>query len=163
MDRDDVEGELYRFRSATRVIVSGPSGCGKTYSLCRMLNQLEKHFVKVPTRLLWFYAHYEPKQFDQLKTERGVEFIQGFQMSRMNELNSEEENLAVIDDQMDSMSSETLSALFTRVARHQNCHCFYLAQNLYNKSMRIARINCNLLQVFKSPQDKLQIQVQTTR
>jgi hypothetical protein len=142
----------YRFKTGTMLIISGPSQSGKTVGVCKILRNLNEYFIEEPDEVFWFYAHYQEDTMGAFADK--ITFVDGFDIDRLKGAGTK---LAVIDDLMDRMSAETLAALFTRGGHHWKCSLIYICQNLYNKNQRIARINTNLVQLYKSPQDSLQV------
>jgi hypothetical protein len=142
----------YRFKTGTMIIISGPSQCGKTIGVTKILRNLDEYFIDRPDEIFWFFSHYDSSAMDEFADS--VTYVDGFDMEKLQGPGTK---LAIIDDQMDRLSAEQLAALFTRVGHHWRCSIIYICQNLYNKNQRVARINCNAIVLYKSPQDSLQV------
>ncbi|MCP3662260.1 MAG: hypothetical protein GY696_07155 [Gammaproteobacteria bacterium] len=116
--------------------------------------------MKYPPELItWCYSEWQPLYEElQLKCPT-VQFHQG--LPDLNELRGQAKDvhkLLILDDVMNSISEQDLSNLFTKLSHHCNCTVVYLAQNLYHKGSRTARMNSQYIVLFKSPQDKCAVQ-----
>ncbi|MCP3667605.1 MAG: hypothetical protein GY696_34785 [Gammaproteobacteria bacterium] len=88
-----------------------------------------------------------------------VEFHQGqLDLEALRKQPKATHKLLILDDVMSNITEADLSNLFTKLSHHCNCTVVYLAQNLYHKGSRTARMNSQYIVLFKSPQDKCAIQ-----
>jgi hypothetical protein len=146
---------IYKFEPGSKFIFSGPSGSGKSFGIARMLDALDLHFEIVPKRVLYFYAFWQEDLMGRYRDS--VEFFEGFSMAQLDQLDPSEYSFVILDDQIDSVPGETLNLLFTKYLKNRSISLALLTQNLYNKTMRVPRINSSVIILYKSPQDKLQV------
>ena len=75
-----------------------------------------------------------------------------------NELDSNYNNLVVIDDFMGS-GDDKIEQFFIKGSHHRNASCIYIVQNLFDKSKnhRTCALNSHYTIVFKNPRDSGQI------
>ena len=65
--------------------------------------------------------------------------------------------LLVLDDLMLSMGDKPLTELFTKKSHHQNMCVIFVTQNLFDKSLRVARTNAQYIFLMRAPNAALQI------
>jgi hypothetical protein len=63
----------------------------------------------------------------------------------------------ILDDLANEIKSEFLDILYTRGSHHWNVSIILVTQNLFDKNIKVARINSHFLILMKSPQSLLQI------
>jgi hypothetical protein len=71
-----------------------------------------------------------------------------------NTLDKDKNNLMIFDDLMMEKNQNMCESFYTR-GRHNNCDCFYLAQNYIQIPKHAIRDNCNFLIIF--PQDEINL------
>lgn len=65
--------------------------------------------------------------------------------------------IIVLDDLMLSLSERWLSDMFTKRSHHENFSVVLLCQNLFQSTLRIARLNSHYICLMRSPSAQLQI------
>ena len=139
-------------------MISGPTMCGKTRLLVKALK--ENLFQPVPTRLIWVYGEWQPSYEEIRAFWPKVEFEREMTPELYETINSDQNNLVVLDDKMnDDGGSKTLAKLFTQGAHHRNLTVVFIVQNLFHQgdSMRSVSLNAHYMLLFKNPRDKGQV------
>jgi DNA replication protein DnaC len=106
---------VIEFVHPSTMLVAGPTGCGKSHFVVRLLD--EHMYDKPIDKVYWYYREWQPL-FEQIARRHGstVEFIQ-YLPSSFDHLNTQENNLIVIDDLMtDSGESNDVLNLYGWVA-----------------------------------------------
>jgi GTPase SAR1 family protein len=143
-----------RLPMATTVVVSGPSGVGKTVMITSVLENLSDYFYPVPEIVYRMFKHFQPELMGRFGDR--VIFIEGVDLERVTA--DHRRKVLVVDDLMHDIAPDTLSALFTRHAHHDNfCAIFFVTQSIFDKKNVTARRNAKILLLFKSLQEKLSI------
>ena len=152
-----VKGDFV-FKHPFSMIVAGPSRCGKTYWVVNLLLNAEEHIKPTPKKIVYCYAHWQPK-YDVLKklTDR-IEWHEG--MPTKPYLDEISNAILILDDLMaESVDNPLLMSIFTERSHHQNISVILLMQNLYHQgkhSVSIGR-NAQYLVIFKNPRDRHEI------
>ncbi len=132
---------------------------GKSTLILRILADPGVLFDKVPNRIVYVYAAWQP-DFDKMN---GIEFVSSLdKVLEEDYFSSKDSNCLVLDDQMEEISNDArASRLFTKYIHHKNLTVFFLVQNMYRqgKSMRDVMLNCQYLFLFKNSRDFSQIQL----
>lgn len=153
MNYNTGEGDL-KFKIPFGMIISGPSNSGKTQFLFRVLENSVDLFEPVPNTILYCYGEYH--RFIPGLESKGIKTCSGFPTDEL--LNSlKKPYLLVLDDLMLSVGEKTLSEIFTKRAHHQNFGVIFVTQNLFEKSMRVARNNSQYIVLMRAPNAQLQI------
>ena len=151
---------MFHFNHPCTLMIAGPTGCGKTQFISSVIHN--KLFDPMPNgKLIWIYGEYQTNIYDSHKAG-GFEFIKdgADDPSLIERFSSNESNLLIIDDQMESvLKSKVVSRLFTQGSHHRNLSVVLLMQNLYAQGdqMRNISLNTQYNIVFKNPRDRLQI------
>ena len=143
-----------KFKIPFGMIISGPSNSGKTHFLLKLLKYSEQLFKPIPKTILYVYGEYH-SFIPELESE-GIRICAGMPTDDMlSEL--PRPFLLVLDDLMLIVRENTLSELFTKKAHHQNFGVIFVTQNLFEKSMRVARNNSQYLVLMRAPNAVMQI------
>jgi len=146
-----------RFKNQSVIVVAGPSSSGKTVFVTRLIAHKAELFQHPIPAVKWFYSGEggappkDPKgvvvPIKGLREDNWTDFIQPWDM-------------VVIDDLLiETASSKSLTAAFTRLAHHKPCTLVYITQNLFHKSAdsRTRSLNMHYLVLMKNPRDATQI------
>ena len=147
----------FSFEAPFTMIISGGSMSGKTEFTLKLLMHAAQMIKPKPDVIFYCYGKYQ-KRFQDVKK---VDFINGFDEKLITRENLAGRNcLLVLDDLMDSMNSNTLSALFTKYAHHRRISTIFLVQNLYYKGIKSMRDIAQSTQynvLMKQPRDRTAI------
>ena len=142
------------------MLVAGPRGAGKSEFVKRLLTYKDFIMTNAPERIVWFYGRYQPDLFQSLcKEVPNIEFYQGLPSNIESLFDRSKRNLCIIDDLMQTASSnQTVEDLFTN-GRHLNLSVAFISQNLFykGKNSRTISLNSTYIVVFKNPRDQSQI------
>jgi len=139
-------------------MISGPSMSGKSFFILELLRRNKEYFLPPPDRIVYAYGSWQ----EAFSMVPNVEFVDGVESLKAITFDSKKNNLLVLDDLMEELSSDkNASTLFTRDMHHKNVTVFFIVQNLFKqgKSMRDIALNCQVLILFSSPRDHQQIKV----
>ena len=132
-------------------IISGASMCGKTVFILKLINERDIIITPRVQRVIYSYKKYQ-SVFDGVKN---VSFVKGdnYQLDRNIP------TLLIIDDQLQDMSDQRLTELFTVNCHHDNTSVIFVTQNLFfqNKAYRTACLNAQYLFLFRSPRGSSQV------
>ena len=136
------------------MIISGPSSSGKTTLLLKILNTYQDFFVPVPKTILYCYSEYH--SYIPLLEKSGIKICHGVPSDDLLK-SMPKPLLLVLDDLLLTMNDKTLSELFTKKSHHQNIVVIFITQNLFDKSLRVARTNAQYIILMRAPNAALQI------
>jgi len=131
---------------------------GKTYFILDLLRRSQEFFLPAPDRIVYAYGSWQPG----FKDTQNIEFVDGVEGLKAVQFDPNINNLLVIDDLMEELSSDKdASTLFTRDMHHKNITVFFIVQNLFKqgKSMRDIALNCQVLILFNTPRGYEQVKV----
>ena len=139
-------------KSGSTITIAGPSQSGKSTLVERIVKQKDEIFTKPISKVFW-YCSFPPSN----KIE-DVTYLVGFP----NDINERivPDCLVVIDDFMQELSnSSSLTSVMTKAVHHLPMTLIFITQNLFQKSNenKTRRLNTNYMIIFKSPQDKTQV------
>jgi hypothetical protein len=141
-------------QSPFTAIVSGASGTGKTEWIKKLIRHKETVIKDPPIHILYCYGEINP-EIVKLKTE-GVELFHG--VPRKEDIIERPKNLLLIlDDLITDIDPKFLELLYTRGSHHWDISIITVTQNLFDKNIKIARINSHYIILMRNPQGLLQI------
>lgn len=149
-----------RFKMGSAMSVVGPSQCGKTVFVTNLLKVHRYLFTTPITHIHWYCGILQPNILKQLKSE-----ISGVEISMHQGLPDnfniiESGNVIVLDDLMiESMSSQVVTNLFTKIVHHRNCFLINITQNLFVKGRdsKTRSLSTHYLILFNNPRDVTQV------
>jgi len=139
------------------MLVVGPSNSGKTIFVLRLIEHAKELFDHIPAHVYWFYGHATAQQ-DYLSKKNFILYHglpENFDYCEPN-------SIIVLDDLLDlSGKHRGVTDLFTKSAHHKNLMVIFIQQNLLPQDpfARTRALNSQYIVLFKSPRDKLQIDV----
>jgi len=149
-----INEEDLRFKIPFGMIISGPSNSGKTQLLLRILDNVNELFTPLPETIVYCYGEYH--SFIPKLESKGVQIFSGLP-SDGQLANLPRPFLLILDDLMLTLNEKTLSELFTKKAHHQNFGVIFIAQNLFERVLRVARNNSQYIILMRAPNAVLQI------
>lgn len=145
-------------KNPSRFIIYGPSGSGKSTFVEKVMLYMKELFGFHFDNIIYCSGQGFPK-FNSI---HGIE-LQKFSRLDQNiidDLNTDNNNLIVIDDNMNTVVNDILiSDLFTKISHHKNITIMLLIQNLFPKSkyMRDISSNSTYIVLMSNPRETLQI------
>jgi hypothetical protein len=142
------------FESPFTAIIAGGTGTGKTKWLLKFINNRQVIIKNPPNHVLYCYSEIN-EDILNLKKD-GIEVFNG--IPTKEDIQTKPKNLLLIlDDLANEIKPEFLDILYTRGSHHWNVSVILVTQNLFDKNIKVARINSHFLVLMKSPQSLLQI------
>jgi len=143
-----------KFKIPFGMIISGPSNSGKTQLLLRILDSANELFTPEPEAIIYCYGEYH--SFIPKLESQGIKIFSGLPSDEQL-VNLPCPYLLVLDDLMLTLNESALSELFTKRAHHQNFGVIFITQNLFEKTLRVARNNSQYIILMRAPNAVLQI------
>jgi hypothetical protein len=142
------------FVSPFTAIIAGGTGTGKTKWLLKLIKNANEIIENPPAHILYCYSEVN-EDILNLKKD-GVEVYNG--IPTKEDIQTKPKNLLLIlDDLANELKPDFLDILYTRGSHHWNVSVILVTQNLFDKNIKVARINSHFLILMKSPQSLLQI------
>lgn len=143
-----------RLRLPFSMLVCGPSSSGKTQWLLRFLRNAGQMITPPPRDILYCYGEYN----SQIPTiERmGVRTLAGIPTDEQLD-SSERPLLLILDDLMLSAKEAWLNDLFTKRSHHRCYGVVFVTQNMFERSLKVARNNSQYLLLTRAPNAALSI------
>ena len=142
------------FESPFTAIISGASGTGKTEWIKKLLKNKNVMIKEPPKHILYCYGEINPEIL-KLKHE-GIEIFHGVP-TRQDIAQRGKNLLLILDDLISDIDPKFLEILYIRGSHHWNVSVITVTQNLFDKNIKVARINSHYLILMKNPQGLLQI------
>jgi len=143
------------FESPFTAIISGATQTGKSQWIMRLLKNINEIVInEKPSHILYCYSEINP---DIMKLKNnGIEIYNG--VPTKEEIIQRPKNLLLIlDDLASDIEPKFLETLYIKGSHHWNVSVILVTQNLYDKNIKIARINSHYIILMKNPQGFLQI------
>jgi hypothetical protein len=151
---DYVSSDDIKFKLPFGAIVSGSSNTGKTQFLLQLIKNADEMFEPKINDILYCYGQYG-KHITELQN-LDVKVHSGIPPDTLlDQLNKP--FLLVLDDLIDSIEQKSLSSFFTRRNHHENFGVIVVTQNLFAKTLMVARNNSSYVILTRSPNALLQI------
>jgi len=146
--------EELKFRLQFGMVVSGPSSSGKTTWLLRFLKHVNSLVTPAPASILYAYGQYHDN-VPRLEAA-GVSTYPGLPDDGCLK-KFKKPTLLVLDDFMGKADERYLTDLYTKKSHHQNIGVILLTQNIFDKSLKVARNNSQYIVLMKAPSAALGI------
>ena len=107
--------DIFKLHHPFSMLVAGPRGAGKSEFVKELLSLKRYIMTNPPERIVWFYGRRQPDLFCSLTQEiPSIEFYEGLPMNIKVMFDRSKRNICIIDDLMQSASSNQLvENLFT--------------------------------------------------
>ena len=142
------------FEPPFTAIISGASGTGKTEWIKKLLKYKEQLIDEEPNHVLYCYGEINP-EIMKLK-HQGIELFNGIP-TKADILQRPSGMLLILDDLINDVDPKFLEILYTRGSHHWNVSVITVTQNLFDKNIKVTRINSHCIILIKNPQGLLQI------
>ena len=150
---------MYVFKAPFTCIVSGCSGSGKTTFVERVLKNRAELINPAPTNVLYCFGELTPKILKwRHQQQLGITVHYGFPTEEI--IKSMTPNLLlVLDDLLTDLEEniKLVNKLFIRGSHHWNLSVILITQNIYDKSLRLLRLNSHYLVLLRNPQGQDQV------
>jgi hypothetical protein len=143
-----------RFKIPFGAIVAGPSSSGKSSFIKQLIAHASEQFDPQPHSIAYFYGEYN-ELVPELQ-RAGIDVSAGVpseeQLKRLPK-----PALVIMDDLLYSVDSKYLSELFSKKAHHLNMGVIFVAQDVFDKKIKVARQNAQYLVLTRAPSSALSI------
>ena len=143
-----------KFKLPFGMIISGPSSSGKTTFLLKLLQEKNELIIPQPKSVLYCYGQYHENI--PILSKLGVQLYRGPPTDEI--LNSlQKPALLILDDLLTMIEEKKLSDLFIRMSHHYQMGIIFITQNLFDKKIKVARMNAQYIILMSAPNSALQI------
>lgn len=151
-DKKFSEDEL-KFKIPFGCMIGGPSNSGKSQLVYKLIDNLDL-FTPKPKAVLYSYGEYN-NMVPKLKAK-------GFQISSGMPSDEQLSNLPkpflwVMDDMMMQVNEKTLTEIYTKWNHHRGFGVIFVTQNIFEKSLRVPRLNSQYIILTRAPNALLSI------
>ena len=136
------------------MVISGPSSSGKTTFLLKFLKGRDLLIDPTPKSVLYCYGQFNDSI--PILQNMGVRVHRGPPTDELLSVMSKP-MLLILDDLLTIIDEKSLSELFIKKAHHMNMGVIFITQNLFEKKIKVARINSQYIVLMSAPNAALQI------
>ena len=138
------------------MVVSGPSSSGKTTFVLKLLEHRAQLMTPAPRAVVYCYGEYGAhiRELEQM----GAITVHGTPSDELLE-QQPRPFLLVVDDLMLTVDEKWLSAVYTRKSHHMNFGVIFLTQDMFDKKLKVARINSQYIVLLRAPNAALNVRV----
>lgn len=136
-----------RLKFTSNITVAGPSQSGKTEFVIQLIKYKDIVFNEKAHHIVWCYSEVIPRKLPNITFHKGL--IESEKILK--------QSIIIIDDLLqETLSSDELSKIFTRICHHRQCCIIFITQNLYQQGRftRSITLNTHYLILFKNVRDK---------
>jgi hypothetical protein len=142
------------FETPFTAIISGATQTGKSKWLLRLIKNLKEMTNEPPEHILYCYSEINPDTISLKKD--GFEIYNGIP-TKEEILERPKNTLLILDDLINEIDPKYLETLYIKGSHHWNVSIILVTQNLFDKNIKVARINSHYIILMKNPQGLLQI------
>jgi RecA/RadA recombinase len=135
-------------------IIAGPSSSGKTKLCLKLLENANKMFEPEPKAIIYAYG-----QFNNLipkLVSMGIHTVQGEPPDSLL-ASVQKPYLLILDDLMYDLTPQWLSSIYTKRSHHEGFGVIMLVQDMYEKRLKVPRINSMYLFLLRAPNSLLSV------
>lgn len=147
------EKEL-KFKLPFGMIIAGPSSSGKSTFLTKYLAEADNLVEPPPKSILYCYGEYNDTI--TLLQKSGINVCFGVPTEEILK-QQPKPFILVLDDLMLSIEEKFLSELFTQKSHHQFFSVILVLQDLFDKKVKVARLNSQYIILMRAPNSALSI------
>jgi hypothetical protein len=135
-------------------LISGPSSSGKTEICRRIVEAGGELFTPPPASILYAYGQYNKlvPHFERI----GVSTVHGVPSDDLL-CKMAKPSLLILDDLLFDVDERWLANLYTKRSHHENFGVLMLVQNLFDKKVKVPRLNSMYIILMRSPSSLLSI------
>lgn len=141
-------------KSPFGLIISGPSSSGKTTFLLKFIAEAKALINPMPASILYCFG--ENSEIVPILQKSGINVYAGVPPEEVIK-RQPKPLLLILDDLLLSIDEKYLNSLFTAKSHHQNFSIIFVTQSLFDKKIRIPRLNAQYLVLMRSPNSALSI------
>lgn len=143
-----------KFRLPFGMVIAGPSSSGKSTFLLKFLSEADGLVEPTPKAILYCYGEYN--EGIGLLQRSGVNIC--FGVPNEEQLKQQPKPfILVLDDLMLNIEEKFLSELFTQKSHHQHFSVILVLQDLFDKKVKVARLNSQYIILMRAPNSALSI------
>lgn len=147
--------EDIKIKIPSNIIISGPSTSGKTTFLLKLLHEKDDMFTPKPRSVLYAYGQHGD-HIEKLRNMTNITLFNGVPDEATID-NLPPHSVLIFDDLMLNITEQFLSHIFTRKSHHKKICTIFLCQNLFEKKVKVPRINSHYIVLLNSPAAQLSI------
>lgn len=144
-------------------VVAGPSTSGKSTFIRKLITHSAEMISPPPRSIVYFYGEYSDmvrelqQQQQQHSTAPEVQVMSGLPTDeQLKQL--QKPALVILDDLLYSLDQpKYLADLFSKKAHHMNMGVVFVAQDVFERKIRVARQNSQYLVLTRAPSSALSI------
>jgi Adenovirus IVa2 protein len=149
------DSQQIKLKIPSGIIISGPSSSGKTHLLVKLIAQSQDLFDPPPREVLYCFGEFNMQvphieKLDRVKVQAGPPTDE--QISKLKS-----PALVILDDLLASIDSRWLNDAFTKKSHHRGYSIVLVTQNLFEKSIKIPRLNAMYIILTRAPNSLLSI------
>jgi hypothetical protein len=152
-DPEFVDTDL-KLKIPSGILISGSSSSGKTALTIRLIEQREEIFSPSPQTVLYCYGEFH--QIVPYLESIGVSTYSGVPSSEQIDALSKP-SLIILDDLMYNINQQFLNDLYTKQSHHKNFTIITLCQNLFDKVIKIPRLNSMYIFLLRAPNSLISV------
>jgi hypothetical protein len=141
------------------LIISGPSSSGKTHLIQKIIEQSQNLFDPPPREILYCFGefnlqvpHIEKMPQVKVQASKSTSTPTDEQISKL-----QSPALVILDDLLASVDSRWLNDAFTKKSHHRGYSIVLVTQNLFEKTIKIPRLNAMYMLLTRAPNSLLSI------
>nr|CAD2152195.1 unnamed protein product [Meloidogyne enterolobii] len=151
---DLISNKELKFKLPFGMILAGPSSSGKSTFLLKFIADSNELIDPSPKSILYCFG--EMNNIVPLLQKSGVGVFAGVPPEEVIK-KYPKPLLLILDDLLLSINEKYLSELFTKKSHHQNFSIIFVAQNLFDPKIKVARQNSQYIIIMRSPNSMLSV------
>lgn len=141
-------------------VVAGPSSSGKSTFIKKLIAHSDEMIHPSPKSIAYFYGEYSDMVRElqqQPDDDKAIQIVAGVPTEeQLKQL--KKPALVILDDLLYSLDQPTyLADLFSKKAHHLNLGVIFVAQDIFDRKIKVARQNAQYLVLTRAPSSALSI------
>jgi GTPase SAR1 family protein len=136
------------------LVIAGPSTSGKSTIVQKIIERSEQLIQPPPISISYYYGQYN--SLVPILQKEGISVFAGVPTDEQL-ANLPKPALIILDDLLYTIENKILSELFTKKAHHLNLGVIFIAQDIFDKKIKTARVNSQYLILTRAPSSALSI------
>lgn len=154
LDVLDFSEKDLKLKTPCGIFEAGPSGTGKTTFTLKLVKHASEIFDPPPKSIVYSYGEYD-KDIHEFQRAGAIVTPNLPTEEMLDKL--PKPTLLILDDHIQNAKSEYLDELFTKKIHHQNLIVVFTSQNMYDKHVKVARMNSQYIFLMRSPSAALHV------
>jgi hypothetical protein len=151
----DISSADLKLKLPFGAIIAGPSSSGKTELCQRLVDNRQVLFEPPPLSVLYAYGQFN-KMVTYFESIDGVHTVQGAPSDALIR-SLPKPALVILDDLMYDVDERWLANLYTKRSHHENFGVIMLVQNLFDRKVKVPRLNSMYLFLMRAPNSLLTV------